>query len=1295
MDNRHSNELINEFEQQFEKNIDQMYKATGISRQYEGNEEEGNEYGLEDENKDVEEEEEEEAYEIKENDSASANSIDNETEPEIKRIGTATPQNSTGNSTDKGTTNIPNTQNTPQIQAGTILGTIDNTEYRVAKVNEDDTYDIDVYENGEKTDNLLWDKETLYDSMSYMEKTTVPPISEEKATETTNTAIPKTETTIHPVAAVETPVAPETPATEAAKLESEFGEPDEPQRKEVSNMTEQELLDEIKLFTPHINSFLTKETNAYKKQKINFAAIDFGEKKIINSAQTGQPIRVELENGDYIESKFTKTEKGDYEAYDVTMIKNGNKQIINVTSRPATELEKMFESAIKRYYEMLIDFSPISVLRETVYFIRNTENSVAFLEGTLPNKIYVEKINNEDVTGTIKISGKYMKSKNAFSPISQKKLNKLVDRLKKSGLANDVIVDAVKMREALDKELGKENAARFMAEYDYRMSHNAPGKEGNNSGDNLSDIFPEDLYSSKGLYYYGNGDKAEAQSMSVIRSMRNKPDKEVTIYRAVPKGVKEINSGDWVSISREYAKEHGESYLDGEYDIISMKVKANQIFNEGYLAEWGVRFMTTKKGEVYGFVTSDGTVYLDPAKMNANTPIHEFGHLWNSFVKENNPELYKKGTALIKQSEYWKQVNNNPAYSNLSEDGKVDEALAMAIGDKGELQMQTQDILSFARLKNWLNDVWNWIKGEVELDNKTNIESMTLNDFTDRAVSELTSGKEIDGTMNDGDNKYRNQSNIEYADQRKYDFDVSGITAKNAAEMQDIKETAVTNGTFMKAPNGKTTKLNERQWLQVRTGAFKKWFGDWEDAAKYDYFLSEDYVSTITGNEFQKDETSLTDKVTKYYLDKYEGKVERAGLGTVILDRNGVSDSISHGIGRTKSAAFAAVPEIIKDGIIIDHQTNWKGRGKDTYVIAAPVKIGDKGYAGIVVVTQTAVKNKFYLHEVILQESLQNGGSVLQNKGLLSKTGALPTSETHTGDLAKIIQNLETAKNNSSKVVDENGEPIPVSHSTNADFTTFIHQQKNDAGWLGAGYYFFGDRSLDGQYGKNVVETFLNVRNPYYASYEEVKELSEENDNSRSQEFTSDLKSEGYDGVYFNGNLNQEWNVFSPSQIKSATDNNGNFDKANNDIRFQTAYIDDIDTKYKEAIKNGDTETAQEMLDELADIAGYEKVEYGGIYVKKGIPEKEFENIRKDYIEMYEAGSDLKQELKDYGIRAKFTHHNEIVLYHGTSPENAESIRKNGSNSNLFLGNSKREVEKHVTAKRKINDIVEITIDPR
>ena len=52
------------------------------------------------------------------------------------------------------------------------------------------------------------------------------------------------------------------------------------------------------------------------------------------------------------------------------------------------------------------------------------------------------------------------------------------------------------------------------------------------------------------------------------------------------------------------------------------------------------------------------------------------------------------------------------------------------------------------------------------------------------------------------------------------------------AEMAQIEADAKANGTYMKAPNGKRSKLTPRQWALVRTKAFKDWFGDWELGTK-------------------------------------------------------------------------------------------------------------------------------------------------------------------------------------------------------------------------------------------------------------------------------------------------------------------------------------------------------------------------------------------------------------------------------------------------------------------------------
>ena len=42
-------------------------------------------------------------------------------------------------------------------------------------------------------------------------------------------------------------------------------------------------------------------------------------------------------------------------------------------------------------------------------------------------------------------------------------------------------------------------------------------------------------------------------------------------------------------------------------------------------------------------------------------------------------------------------------------------------------------------------------------------------------------------------------------------------------EESAIIEKAKEDGTYLKAPNGKDTKLTPKQWAQVRTNAFKEW----------------------------------------------------------------------------------------------------------------------------------------------------------------------------------------------------------------------------------------------------------------------------------------------------------------------------------------------------------------------------------------------------------------------------------------------------------------------------------------
>lgn len=140
----------------------------------------------------------------------------------------------------------------------------------------------------------------------------------------------------------------------------------------------------------------------------------------------------------------------------------------------------------------------------------------------------------------------------------------------------------------------------------------------------------------------------------------------------------------------------------------------------------------------------------------------------------------------------------------------------------------------------------------------------------------------------------------------------------------------------------------------------------------------EPVAATLTGNEFAKGEKKLTEQVGDFFRS-FGNRVFRSGLGNVIIDERGVKSDIAHGLGRAKSITFAAVPDVIATGKQIDYQQNWKGRGYDSYVFAAPVKLGDQtSYVAAVVLSDS--NNRFYLHEVVDE----NGNLIYKTKNTSS-----------------------------------------------------------------------------------------------------------------------------------------------------------------------------------------------------------------------------------------------------------------------------------------------------------------------
>ena len=70
----------------------------------------------------------------------------------------------------------------------------------------------------------------------------------------------------------------------------------------------------------------------------------------------------------------------------------------------------------------------------------------------------------------------------------------------------------------------------------------------------------------------------------------------------------------------------------------------------------------------------------------------------------------------------------------------------------------------------------------------------------------------------------------------------------------------------------------------------------------------------------------------------------------------------------------------------------------------------------------------------------------------------------------------ENDPDNSSKVVDENGEPLVVYHGTNSDFWKF-DKSKGKGSIKQKSINFSSNKNVSKDYGKRIIQCFLNLKN--------------------------------------------------------------------------------------------------------------------------------------------------------------------------------------------------------------------------
>jgi hypothetical protein len=181
-----------------------------------------------------------------------------------------------------------------------------------------------------------------------------------------------------------------------------------------------------------------------------------------------------------------------------------------------------------------------------------------------------------------------------------------------------------------------------------------------------------------------------------------------------------------------------------------------------------------------------------------------------------------------------------------------------------------------------------------------------------------------------------------------------------------------------------------------------------------------------------------------------------------------------------------------------------------------------------------------------------------------------------TNEFKEWFGDWENDPNNASKVVDENGEPLIVFHSTREKFDVFDKEKMGatDAGFAGKGFYFSPNRVYSKGYGPVTIPVFLNIKNPAIidpnneeiidVAYKGQKASKRFPNNDGVQVRVGDWAKFVASGIHVSkmqelkeiglANENNELVdivAFNPNQIKSAINNIGNYSKEDDNIYWQ------------------------------------------------------------------------------------------------------------------------------------------------
>ena len=360
--------------------------------------------------------------------------------------------------------------------------------------------------------------------------------------------------------------------------------------------------------------------------------------------------------------------------------------------------------------------------------------------------------------------------------------------------------------------------------------------------------------------------------------------------------------------------------------------------------------------------------------------------------------------------------------------------------------------------------------------------------------------------------------------------------------------------------------------LGTKSPFFRAWFGDWRA-----YDQSKIFPVPVSNIDLEDVVMQNGD-----YSNEDTGWSIRAGS---LL----YGDTMSHSRGEKISVkALNDIENILKNAVLLNTEISEQNTNKKSSGTAFMHKL----YCPI------TYRGEIYIAKVTVEEYLNAEDGKVKRRGynlraikIEAVNGSLTDTRSATApvvesasidsisDLHALVKRYDkefSPKSVNPVLLNEDGTPKVFYHGTSDRFTSF------DIGEVSQreGSFFFAENREDAAaYGNHVMEVYLTADN--LADYDNQPSEFYKLKNKRAQ--VEYLKKRGYDGWYADIDSGGwgEGSVFSPTQIKSATDNIGTFDKANDDIMYSGRDPIDIE-QYKKVNRQLEKENAELKEDVVA-----------------------------------------------------------------------------------------------------------------